>query len=282
MSMPICRLKAKEHSVHSFLNALRKAAQKPPRRSIMPYILSVLLLAMFGSLPVQPQPSSAAAAKQVTVTSFPAQSTVQHDVPPTSSPVSVAIQTTATSTPLAHYTVCPGDTLSGIAARYGTSWQNLWALNRSTVSNPNLIQVGQVLVVSGSAPAVQPAAAVSPAPASSAAEQAANVARSKVGSSYVWGASGPYSFDCSGLTMFAYASVGVSLPHSSSMQSTMGTPVSLANLQPGDLVFYYSPVSHVAIYIGGGLVVSAENPSVGVTVRSLTWFGSPTAARRIT
>ena len=94
-------------------------------------------------------------------------------------------------------------------------------------------------------------------------------ALSKVGDAYVWGAAGPSSWDCSGLTMRAYAQVGVSLPHSSSAQSRMGRPIAASALQPGDLVFYYSPIHHVGIYIGGGMIVNAENPSVGVTITGL-------------
>jgi cell wall-associated NlpC family hydrolase len=94
-------------------------------------------------------------------------------------------------------------------------------------------------------------------------------ALAQVGDAYVWGAAGPSSWDCSGLTMRAYAQVGVWLPHSSSAQSRMGRPIAASALQPGDLVFYYSPIHHVGIYIGGGMIVNAENPSVGVTITGL-------------
>lgn len=88
----------------------------------------------------------------------------------------------------------------------------------------------------------------------------------QVGHPYVFGAAGPTAFDCSGLTMRAWGAAGVSLPHFASAQMSAGTPVSQSQLQPGDLVFYYSPVSHVGIYIGNGQIVDAENPSVGVKV----------------
>jgi cell wall-associated NlpC family hydrolase len=94
-------------------------------------------------------------------------------------------------------------------------------------------------------------------------------AMAQVGDSYVFGATGPSSWDCSGLTMRAYASVGISLPHSSSAQFGSGHHISAGALQPGDLVFYYSPIHHVAIYIGGGRIVHAANPSVGVETASL-------------
>ena len=79
------------------------------------------------------------------------------------------------------------------------------------------------------------------------------------------GGAGPNAFDCSGLTQFAYGAAGISLPHSSRMQSTIGTPVARADLQPGDLVFFYSPVSHVGMYIGNGLMVHA--PTAGSVVK---------------
>jgi cell wall-associated NlpC family hydrolase len=99
----------------------------------------------------------------------------------------------------------------------------------------------------------------------------------QVGDAYVYGATGPSAFDCSGLTMMAWAQAGVSLPHSSSAQMGSGTPVSQSDLQPGDLVFYYSPVSHVGMYIGNGMIVHAANPGDGVTtapVNSMPYSGA--------
>ncbi len=103
-------------------------------------------------------------------------------------------------------------------------------------------------------------------PASGRASAAVKYALAQVGDSYVYGAAGPSAFDCSGLTMMAWAQAGVGLPHSSSAQMGSGPRVSSSALQPGDLVFYYSPVSHVGIYIGNGLIVHAANPSSGVRV----------------
>ncbi|MEK6441224.1 C40 family peptidase [Pseudonocardia sp. T1-2H] len=84
------------------------------------------------------------------------------------------------------------------------------------------------------------------------------LATGKLGKPYVWGAAGPNSFDCSGLVQWAFSQVGKSLPHSSNAQSQLGTPVDQANLQPGDLVFFYSPVSHVGIYAGNGKILNAS------------------------
>jgi peptidoglycan DL-endopeptidase CwlO len=114
-------------------------------------------------------------------------------------------------------------------------------------------------------------------PASGRAGAAVSYAMSQVGDAYVYGASGPSSYDCSGLTMMAWAQAGVSLPHSSSGQMGSGAPVSQSQLQPGDLVFYYSPVSHVGMYIGNGMIVHAANPGSGVTtapVNSMPYSGA--------
>ena len=88
----------------------------------------------------------------------------------------------------------------------------------------------------------------------------------QVGHPYRYAADGPGAYDCSGLTMAAYRSVGIYLPHQSSQQSHYGRHVASSDLQPGDLVFYYSPIHHVAIYIGGGKIVHAANPGEGVTI----------------
>jgi len=98
------------------------------------------------------------------------------------------------------------------------------------------------------------------------AKVAIDFALAHVGDAYVYGASGPSAWDCSGLTMVAWGKAGVSLPHSAAMQYGYGRHVSPSELEPGDLVFYYSPISHVGIYIGHGLLVNAATPSQGVIV----------------
>jgi peptidoglycan DL-endopeptidase CwlO len=102
-----------------------------------------------------------------------------------------------------------------------------------------------------------PAAGV--APAAVARNAAVQHALSKVGSPYRYGATGPNAFDCSGLVSWAFKNAGVSLPRTSRAQSQVGTPVSRGELRPGDLVFFYKPVSHVGIYIGDGKIVHASN-----------------------
>ncbi|MEZ5097585.1 MAG: NlpC/P60 family protein [Nocardioides sp.] len=103
-------------------------------------------------------------------------------------------------------------------------------------------------------------------PASGRAAVAVKFALAQVGKAYVYGAAGPSAYDCSGLTMRAWGAAGVGLPHSSSAQMGSGPRVASSALRPGDLVFYYSPVSHVAIYIGNGLIVHAAHPGAGVRV----------------
>jgi cell wall-associated NlpC family hydrolase len=112
-----------------------------------------------------------------------------------------------------------------------------------------------------------------PAP-SQAAAQAVKFALAQVGKPYVFGAAGPDSYDCSGLTMAAWASAGVSLPHSAADQYNYGTHVSFDQLQPGDLMFFYTPIGHVTIYIGNGLMVSAPTEGENVSVVPANEFGS--------
>lgn len=88
----------------------------------------------------------------------------------------------------------------------------------------------------------------------------------QIGDRYVFGSSGMTTWDCSGLTMRAYQSAGVSLPHSSAAQSRLGKKVSLKSLKPGDLLFYGRPVSHVGIYLGGGKMVHAPRSGSRVKV----------------
>jgi len=94
-------------------------------------------------------------------------------------------------------------------------------------------------------------------------------ARAQVGKPYCYGGAGPGCYDCSGLTMMAWRQAGVSLPHSSSSQFNVGRRISASELQPGDLIFYYSPISHVSIYIGGGQRISATHTGDYVRVQSL-------------
>ena len=93
------------------------------------------------------------------------------------------------------------------------------------------------------------------------------------GDPYQHGGTGPDVFDCSGLTAYAYAAAGITLPHSSRAQSQLGTQVSRAELLPGDLVFFYSPISHVGLYIGDGMMVHARTYGSPVAITSVDQRG---------
>ena len=102
-----------------------------------------------------------------------------------------------------------------------------------------------------------------PAPSTRAALAVA-AARSALGSPYMWGATGPHAFDCSGLMQWAYARAGVALPRTSQEQMNAGRHVPLSRIRPGDLVIYRSDASHVAMYVGNGEVVHAPYPGARV------------------
>ncbi|OII61827.1 glycoside hydrolase [Streptomyces sp. CC53] len=120
------------------------------------------------------------------------------------------------------------------------------------------------------------------APASGSAAAIVAFARAQVGDAYVMGATGPNAWDCSGLVQAAYRQAGIDLPRVSGSQSSMGRSVSLSALQPGDILYWGSRSGsyHVAIYVGGGKFVGAQNPSTGVVERSLDW-DRPSGAVRI-
>ena len=101
--------------------------------------------------------------------------------------------------------------------------------------------------------------------------QALRWALTRRGDPYVWGAAGPSSFDCSGLVLWAYAKVGISLPHFTGDQWDMGVHVGRNQLEPGDLVFFYPDIGHVGLYIGNGLMVDAPDFGENVQVQPVMW-----------
>ncbi|MEU5876901.1 NlpC/P60 family protein [Spirillospora sp. NPDC047279] len=105
--------------------------------------------------------------------------------------------------------------------------------------------------------------------------QALRYAMGKLGRPYVWGAAGPTSFDCSGLTMWAYKQVGISLPHYTGSQWNAGTHISREQLQPGDLVFFYADLHHMGMYVGDGKMLHA--PQTGDVVKIVPMSGRPYA-----
>lgn len=105
---------------------------------------------------------------------------------------------------------------------------------------------------------------------SSIADKAIAFARDQIGEPYVWGATGPGSWDCSGLTQAAYRAAGVTLPRTTGEQVNVGTRVSQSDMEPGDLVFFYSDHSHVGIYIGGGNMIHAPHTGTVVKIAPIT------------
>jgi cell wall-associated NlpC family hydrolase len=142
-----------------------------------------------------------------------------------------------------------------------------------------------IAVVAGAGVALTPLAAAPASAATSAPSAAAqtivNTALAQQGDPYRWGAAGPNAFDCSGLAQYAAKAAGITLPHSSKGQSQMGRPVAKSDLKPGDLVFYYSPVSHVAVYVGNGKIVHASTYGQPVKVVDMAFVPGYNSARRL-
>jgi cell wall-associated NlpC family hydrolase len=114
---------------------------------------------------------------------------------------------------------------------------------------------------------------------SSVGASALRYALTRQGMPYVWGGAGPTAFDCSGLVQWSFKQVGVNLPRVAAAQSMVGSPVSAAQLQPGDLVFFYSPVSHVGIYLGGGKVLHASTVGQPVEIGNMAYMPFHNARR---
>jgi len=154
-------------------------------------------------------------------------------------------------------------TLQLLMASLSSKERAAWVGQQAT-SNPNQLMQQQPLMQTGPPPPVSAKAAVAVA-----------AAETQIGKPYVWGAAGPYGFDCSGLVLWAWDKAGVSLPHSSANQINYGTRVSKDQLRPGDLIFYYAPIHHVAMYVGNGMIIQAS--TFGVPVGFAPAFGAPFA-----
>ncbi|WP_234425997.1 C40 family peptidase, partial [Streptomyces kebangsaanensis] len=136
---------------------------------------------------------------------------------------------------------------------------------------------GQAAAVDNSAAsAAPPGLAGTPAAYERKAAKALEFARAQIGRPCVWGATGPESYDCSSLTQAAWRAAGVALPRAAFEQAGSGAPVELADLQPGDLVFFYSEVNHVGLYSGNGTMVHAPSPGASIREESI-FFAGPQA-----
>jgi peptidoglycan DL-endopeptidase CwlO len=136
--------------------------------------------------------------------------------------------------------------------------------------------LGQLRAAGGAVDGIDPSMPVGslpPVPSGGGAAAAVRYAYAQVGKPYRYGASGPGSFDCSGLTMMAWRQGGIALPHSAAGQYGIGRHVSRSELRPGDLIFRYSPISHVAMYVGNGLQIAATH--TGSTVKVQSAFSGP-------
>ena len=110
---------------------------------------------------------------------------------------------------------------------------------------------------------------------------AAHVAMAQRGKPYRWGGAGPNSFDCSGLVYSSYRAVGVNLPRTSRAQSTVGVRVDITKVRAGDLIFFYSPVSHVGVYLGYGVMVHSSTYGKPVSIVPVSSVRGFNHARRI-
>jgi len=156
--------------------------------------------------------------------------------------------------------------IAAVKSRYAL----LTALQRATLAGPAALPPS---ILAAPAPEAAPppeisALAALPSPGAGGGEGsiAVQAALTRIGTPYVWGAAGPGAFDCSGLVMWAYQQAGIYLPHSSYAQAAGGQPVSLDQMQPGDVITYYSDASHVGMYVGDGMMVHASTFGIPVAV----------------
>ncbi|WP_297850720.1 C40 family peptidase [uncultured Corynebacterium sp.] len=122
-------------------------------------------------------------------------------------------------------------------------------------------------------------AAPAPQPKRTQGERIVSIAKSKIGSPYVYGAAGPNAFDCSGFTSWVYAQAGKQIPRTSGAQASAGRNVAISDLQPGDIVVYYGGASHVGIYAGNGQIIDALNSGTPVGYRPLNYMPIHSAVR---
>ncbi|NMC26626.1 MAG: peptidoglycan endopeptidase, partial [Syntrophomonadaceae bacterium] len=166
------------------------------------------------------------------------------------------------------YVVQSGDNLWSISQRYGTTVENIMALN--SLSSDRL-QIGDQLIVSGTAPAPVASPVVSRSGDSVTGSRIIEKAANYLGTPYVYGGSSPSGFDCSGFTQYIYKQLGISLYRTAASQYGHGVQVSKSQLIAGDLVFFKcggSTINHVGIYCGNGQFIHSSSPSSGGVIYS--------------
>ncbi|WP_141314408.1 NlpC/P60 family protein [Streptomyces spinoverrucosus] len=205
-------------------------------------------------------------------------------------PASAAEQSAPSHQQVTHE-VTAGDTLSGIGEEHDVHWQDVCEANDHKIEDCRLIYPGQEFVIpkvnakvaatqprssdsaSSRTVAAAPAPAPAPAPAaaSSPAQQAVDFALQQLGKPYIWGATGPHSYDCSGLIQAAYGHADVNIPRVTTKQARAGTPVALSQLRPGDLVLFShrSHNDHVGLYIGNGKMIHAPKSNDVVKISDI-------------
>jgi cell wall-associated NlpC family hydrolase len=235
---------------------------------------------MSGAFAAVPSAPAASAGDTQTFAALPADMATTHDAIATSpaaftsSPASGAATTapaTLASTPAAGSpTVMAADLHQSDALQIASLSRSVDLEQAQTAAHAAQVQQAAEQSTLSTKIASLTNGAVSPLfDASPTATKALTKAIGKMGLPYVWGAVGPNSFDCSGLVMWSYKQLGVSLPRTAAAQSRVGTPVSKGDLRPGDLVFFYSPVSHVGIYLGNDKILNASESGQPVKVSNM-------------
>jgi resuscitation-promoting factor RpfA len=218
--------------------------------------------------------------------------------PPETKPAPLPVQAPYTG-PTVDYVVAEGDTLVDIAAtKRIEDWRQIVAANLTALTDPDQIQTGQhlklpappepVVIPLGqpqpvklSTPPVELEAFTEPAQATvTAAGTSGGVAARAVAAALTKQGVMYGSMDCSALVQYAYRAAGVTLPRVAAAQAKMGRPVSVKDLRPGDLLFYYAPISHVVMYIGNGKIVESSQSGRPIAVRSM-YLNGFAGARRI-
>lgn len=152
--------------------------------------------------------------------------------------------------------------ISSVKARYAM----LTAVQQAALGAPAALPPAIAAARAGDVTALAALPHVGGGGASGAGASAVQAALTRIGDPYVWGGSGPGAFDCSGLVMWSFQQAGIFLPHSSQALSAGGQSVSTDQMQPGDVITYYSDASHVGIYVGDGMMVHASTYGVPVAV----------------